>query len=235
MNGLKYLVPNLFTSLSLVSALISINYIAKGEFILSPWLIMLSMIFDFLDGYSARKLNAVSQFGSMFDTMSDFVAFGVTPAFLVYRISLSNIPLWGALTAIMYVICGCFRLIRFTINNKDSLEKKPFTGLPIPIAAGFVALFVIFSLKQWGTIPSDYILLFLVLAVSYLMASKVEYFAMNMKGKLNTLTKLIFIAFIASIIVFFKQSYWVFIFWISSYIIYCLLRYIILKISQLRN
>jgi len=233
MKNLKYLVPNLFTTLSLVSALIAINYASKGEFILSPWLIILSMVCDFIDGYTARKLNATSQFGSMFDTMSDFVAFGVTPAFLAYRISLQFVPVWGGLTAILFVLAGCFRLIRFTINQKDPSVKKSFVGLPIPIAAGFIALVVILSLRSWNSIPNNYLFLLMVLMSAYLMISEVEYLAINIKGKLTLTTKLVFIAFLFSIVLFFRYSYWAFLFWITGYILFCLFRHLLLKAIKL--
>ena len=100
MNRFRFTVPNFFTSLSLSCALISLNHIIKGEFILSSWIIFLSMIFDFLDGKVARKLQATSPFGALYDTMSDFVAFGVVPGMLMYRVSLLSINPYGAAVTI---------------------------------------------------------------------------------------------------------------------------------------
>jgi len=220
MKNIKLLIPNIFTSLSLTSAFISLVYSSNDEFVLSSLFIFLSMIFDFLDGFSARKLNAVTPFGSLFDSMSDFVAFGIAPGLLIYRVSLININIYGIFITGIYIIGGCYRLIRFTLRSNDINKRKLFIGLPIPIAAGFLSSFVVINFRFWQRVPNVYILAITTLLLSFLMISRIEYLTVDDNGKLSLKSKGLIISFLISILVFFRYADLVLISWIILYIIY---------------
>lgn len=225
---IRYLVPSLFTSLSLLSALTAIHFILESEYILAPWLIIFSMLCDFLDGKFARLLKAASPFGALYDTLSDFVAFGITPALLIYRLSLQSIPVIGAIVAVMYVFSGCYRLVRFTLRSKDSRIKSSFIGLPIPIAAGFLSSWVIFSLQTWNSIPNNYVLLFFTFILSLLMSSRVEYLIVEHNSRQNKKLKLLFLLLLVTLAITIRVSYLAILFWITAYILYCLIRHLVI-------
>jgi len=229
MNRFRFIIPNFFTSMSLLSAMISLNYIAKGEYILSSWFIFLSMIFDFLDGKVARKLNAMSAFGALYDTMSDFVAFGVVPGLLIYRVSLLQINPYGAIVSVLYIFSGCYRLIRFSLRSNDSSRKSSFVGLPIPIAAGFLSSTVLINIRVWSQLPNEIFMAILTLAVSFLMVSRIEYLTINEDGKISSGAKIGFVLLFLSIIVFFKHSHITFVVWLVGYIVYNPIRYLLVK------
>ncbi|NQT65368.1 MAG: CDP-alcohol phosphatidyltransferase family protein [FCB group bacterium] len=114
--NLKYVVPNSFTALSLILGLsalhlINLDNFYLDNFYLAAWLIGIAMICDFLDGKFARLLNAQSKFGAQFDTLSDFVTFGVAPGFLAYSSLLNEVSFVGAAVSIFYVFCGGYRLV----------------------------------------------------------------------------------------------------------------------------
>ena len=44
---------------------------------------VLASIFDFFDGWFARKLKGGSNFGAELDNLSDFISFGVAPSLLI--------------------------------------------------------------------------------------------------------------------------------------------------------
>ncbi|MBR2223506.1 MAG: CDP-alcohol phosphatidyltransferase family protein, partial [Christensenellaceae bacterium] len=50
---------------------------------ISAFIILFAMIFDALDGFVARLLNASSIYGVEMDSLSDMVTFGVAPATIV--------------------------------------------------------------------------------------------------------------------------------------------------------
>ena len=75
----KY-VPNFITLLSLSSGFTSIRFSLNGELEIAIYLILLATIFDFFDGWFARKLKSKSNFGAELDSLSDFVSFGVAPS-----------------------------------------------------------------------------------------------------------------------------------------------------------
>ena len=128
-------IPNIITFLNLLCGVLSIISAYNEEHHLSAALILVGSLFDCVDGKIACKLDAVSHFGKELDSLSDLVSFGVAPAILVYSAHLKDIGFIGLALALIYVMCGAFRLARF--NTKS--HKTHFTGLPIPIAGAIIA------------------------------------------------------------------------------------------------
>ena len=62
-NQLAYLLPNFFTASSIFAGIYSIISAVEGNFVLAAWMVLLSLIFDGLDGRVARLTNTCSQFG----------------------------------------------------------------------------------------------------------------------------------------------------------------------------
>ncbi|MCD6543678.1 MAG: CDP-diacylglycerol--serine O-phosphatidyltransferase [Flavobacteriaceae bacterium] len=230
--NLKYLVPNFFTALSLFLGLSALHLISLGNFFLAAWLIGSAMVCDFLDGKFARMLNAQSKFGAQFDTLSDFVTFGVAPGFLAYSSLLNEVNIVGAAVSIFYIFCGGYRLVRFTLKNKITSKKEPFIGLPIPAAAGMIASFIIFnSYFTNAKLIIDFLLISTFL-VSILMISKIEYLPLEKGKKLSKESKFFIILAIISIVLAIKFSYFIFIIWMSIYILYGVLRQFLLTFKK---
>ena len=139
----KY-VPNFITLLSLSSGFTSIRFALKEEWEIAIYLILLATIFDFFDGWFARKLKSGSNFGAELDSLSDFVSFGVAPSFLIYLWSTNLLGSLGWGATLFFVICSSLRLARFTadiyITNKPIDKNEFFTGVPSPAAAGLILL-----------------------------------------------------------------------------------------------
>ncbi|QTN31521.1 CDP-diacylglycerol--serine O-phosphatidyltransferase [Akkermansiaceae bacterium] len=145
-------------------------------------LIFGSCLFDLLDGRLARLGGQESPFGQEFDSLADIISFGMAPALLMSRavlFPLGNIG-WGI--ALIYLVCGAMRLARF--NCLASMPKKPgassdFRGIPIPMAAGFIAsiTFLIIDLykNDHEVGPWKYVLAAAMLFLSWLMISDVRY------------------------------------------------------------
>lgn len=230
--NLKYLIPNFFTALSLILGLSALHLINLGNYFSAAWLIGFAMVCDFLDGKFARMLNAQSKFGAQFDTLSDFVTFGVTPGFLAYSSLLNELNIVGAVVSIFYVFCGGFRLVRFTLKNKVTSKKEPFIGLPIPAAAGMIASFIIFnSYFQDAKIIID-LLIISTFLVSILMISKIEYLPLEKGKKLSKESKFFIALAIISIVLAIKFSYFIFIIWMLIYIFYGVFRQIFLSVKK---
>ncbi|OPX25996.1 MAG: CDP-diacylglycerol--serine O-phosphatidyltransferase [Candidatus Cloacimonas sp. 4484_143] len=225
----KILIPNFFTALSLILGLISLQFIFDGSFSNAAWLIGFSMICDFLDGKLARMLNAQTKFGALFDTLSDFVAFGVVPGFLSYKIGLNNFNILGAVVSLFYVFSGGYRLVRFTLETTDSKIKHPFIGLPIPAAAGLISSFILFNIYLWGNIKSMELLLVITFISSVLMISKIEYLSIDKGKKFSRETKFFISLAVISLVAAFRYHYIVFALWIVIYIFYGIVRHIIIS------
>ncbi|MCF7857795.1 MAG: CDP-diacylglycerol--serine O-phosphatidyltransferase [Candidatus Cloacimonetes bacterium] len=227
MRKLRYLVPNLFTALSLILGLTALQFSNDGRFYTAAWLIGIAMICDFMDGKIARWLNAQSKFGAQFDTLSDFVTFGVAPGFLAYTALLHRLHLIGAAVSIFYVFCGGFRLVRFTLKNKITTKKDPFIGLPIPAAAGMIASFIMLNFYFPELKILIDLLLISIFIVSVLMISKIEYLPIDQGKKLSKESIFFITLAVISIVLAIKYSYYIFIIWMIIYILYGVFRQLI--------
>lgn len=172
--------PHIITGLNIFCGFQAIIYILQTNYISAAWLIILAGIFDVLDGKIARLLKSTSALGIELDSMADVISFGVAPAILFYAVyneySSANAFIW--IIPFSYLIAGITRLVRFNIRSyqkKDLMKKDNFSGLPIPAAAFAVCSFIIFTSDYYGQISHLDIYLVLVLLVSILMVSTIEY------------------------------------------------------------
>ncbi|MDT8441230.1 MAG: CDP-diacylglycerol--serine O-phosphatidyltransferase [Desulfuromonadales bacterium] len=172
-----YILPNLFTTGGLFAGFYGIVATMNGQYTLAAWFILVSAIFDALDGKVARLTGTTSRFGVEYDSLADLVAFGVAPGLLMYAWALKPFGKLGWLAAFLYVVCGALRLARFNVQV-DTVESKRFVGLPIPAAAGMVAscVLIFYHLGGTGTIRKLSVLL-LIYVLAYLMVSNIRYYA----------------------------------------------------------
>ena len=133
-----YLLPNLFTTAGLFAGFYAIVAAMKGDFEISAIALFVAMILDGLDGRVARLTGTQSAFGAQYDSLSDMVCFGITPALVVYSWGLQYLGKIGWLAAFFYVSATALRLARFNIQSCQ-LNKRYFVGLPCPPAAAVVA------------------------------------------------------------------------------------------------
>jgi CDP-diacylglycerol---serine O-phosphatidyltransferase len=171
-----YIVPSLLTSANIFCgfyALISIYYERIYPAALA---ILIAIVLDGLDGRVARITNACTDFGVEYDSLADFVTFGVAPGLLVYSWSLEPLGRIGILAAFLYVICGALRLARFNVHF-SGIKSNDFVGLPIPAAAGFLAALMILSKDLSLSEERIKGLIFLIPAylLAFLMVSNIRY------------------------------------------------------------
>ncbi|MBX7490549.1 CDP-diacylglycerol--serine O-phosphatidyltransferase [Helicobacter turcicus] len=174
-----YILPNLFTGASIYLGILAISYAFMGRFSIACWLVMISLIFDGLDGRVARLTGTTSKFGVEFDSLADVVAFGVAPAMILFFYTGFYYGKFGVVVAGLYVVFGAIRLARFNVTTSSN-EPNVFIGLPIPAAAVFIIGWLLFEMYLSGiyTEYSSGILLFLMIAslvVSLLMVSNIRY------------------------------------------------------------
>ena len=95
---------------------------------------------DGLDGRLARLLKATTRFGAEFDSLADFLCFGVAPAFTMYLWSLHRAGAFGYTPCLMFAVCMALRLARFNAAlegaPKPAYAYNFFTGVPAPAGAG---------------------------------------------------------------------------------------------------
>jgi CDP-diacylglycerol---serine O-phosphatidyltransferase len=189
--------PNFITSLNLASGFTAIIFAAHGNLVAASWMILAAMIFDFLDGFSARMLKAYSAVGKELDSLADVVSFGVAPGLIIYYLlngylvsanlfntdqSVLNTIILILIPAIMPV-CGAIRLAVF---NLDSTQSTTFKGLPIP-ANALAVISVVFaqyyshSQLISSLAASHVFLILLTVILSLLMVSRIPLLSLKVK------------------------------------------------------
>jgi len=137
-------IPNIITLANLLCGCLAIVMAFSGnieQLIFAGGLIFLASIFDFLDGFAARMLNAYSELGKQLDSLADVVSFGVAPAMIAYRIILANqvemaLPAFLPYIAFIMVLFSALRLAKY---NTDTEQTEHFIGMPTPANALFWA------------------------------------------------------------------------------------------------
>lgn len=171
---MAYVLPNLFTAGSIFLSILAIVSALNADFERAFWFVVLSAVFDALDGRVARLTKTTSQFGKEFDSLADVIAFGVTPAFILYFAAGSQFGKFGVLVTALYVIFGAVRLARFNITSSEN-EPNVFIGLPIPAAALFVVSATMLFLEYADNWIWALTLLAATAAASVLMVSNIRY------------------------------------------------------------
>jgi len=194
-----YLLPTILTLCGMFFGFYSILASLKGNYINAAWAIMISNIFDGLDGWVARLTHSTTKFGIELDSLSDLVAFGVAPAVMIYKWGLGPFGRIGWAVAFLFMACGALRLARYNIQM-GSAESKAFTGMPIPGAAAVVATLIIFYHKIWETGPDkNYLILVLTIFLSVLMVSTLRFHGLK---ELNLGKRKPFSILVAIVIIF---------------------------------
>lgn len=143
------LIPNIMTMLGLCCGLVAIRFAFEDRFEQAATLILVAGVIDGLDGRLARLLKATSRFGAEFDSLSDFLCFGVAPAMVLYLWTMHDYRALGFAPCLLFAVCMALRLARFNAALDVGPVVKPaytynfFTGVPAPAGAGCV-LFPLF-------------------------------------------------------------------------------------------
>ena len=130
---------------------------------------------------SPRRPGTGSRFGAELDSLVDLVSFGVAPALLIYFLEFSTAGRFGWIVCFIFVVSAALRLARFNVLAHGKPTGRWFVGLPSPAAGTTLATFYAFSQTDLYHRSLAYLdlshqgLVFLLLLVSALMVSRVEY------------------------------------------------------------
>ena len=142
---MKKQIPNLITVLNLLCGCLAILYVVSGDLVISSFLVIAGMFFDFFDGLVARLLHVQSKLGAQLDSLADMVSFGVVPGLIMFQLlnkslmpqelrtgfeatetlkgfepGMSFIPFIGMLI----IIASAYRLAKFNIDTRQSSSRS---------------------------------------------------------------------------------------------------------------
>ena len=122
-----------------------IVYCLLAEFPNNQWwsafIIVVAIITDILDGYLARQLHQVSDFGKIIDPLADKIAVGAVTVMLVW---LGRLPLWFLLLVLVrdvLIVAGGLYIQR----TKNIVVQS---NLPGKLAVNFVALLLLMTILE---------------------------------------------------------------------------------------
>jgi CDP-diacylglycerol--serine O-phosphatidyltransferase len=182
-----YILPNLFTTGSLLAAFVGLALAHGGQIESCALAVLVSAVLDGLDGKVARLTNTASEFGIQYDSLADLVAFGVTPGFMVWIWAIDVYGRLGLAASFLFVACAALRLARFNISTTAVTGKKFFIGLPSP-AAGCTLAMLVFArpcLPEWMSAFLPPFVLCVTCVTALLMVSRVRYFSFKEFGFLR--------------------------------------------------
>ncbi|MEA4924426.1 MAG: CDP-diacylglycerol--serine O-phosphatidyltransferase [Syntrophomonadaceae bacterium] len=157
---------NTVTLINIVFGSLSLIHTLHGNHKAAALCILLAVVMDGMDGRIARKFGVSSEMGKELDSLCDLVSFGVAPALLLYAQVMYIFPhILGLIVAILYIVCGAFRLARFNVLN----IKEYFIGMPITLAGTILAFVSLLA----ASIPVNLILITVVF-LAYMMISNIK-------------------------------------------------------------
>lgn len=183
---LKNHIPNFITCLNLMTGCISVYFAFSGNLVAASLLILLAAIFDFLDGFAARLLNAYSEIGVDMDSLADVISFGFAPAAILFIFMDENMgtlapavrdSALGLLPYCAFIVpaLSAVRLARF---NHDEGQRVEFKGLATPANALFLG-YLHFSANNILLLHNFWVLLVLTFSTSLLMLVPLPMFSLK--------------------------------------------------------
>ena len=199
---MKKIIPSFLTILNLICGCIAIPLAFQFQFEAVLILVCLGNFFDFLDGLTARALNAVTNFGKHLDSITDIITSGVVPGVVVcqlfklsgnkvydYDVLIFGYDLIFSLSPISFLafiitIGSAIRLSKFN----TSIGNDEFIGLPTPANAIFFASLPVlinseFLVESKGIFLNNYFLIISILFSVFLMNAQFRLFSLKISFK----------------------------------------------------
>ena len=180
-NKSRYILPSVLTLIGVCLGISSIKFAMDGNFGFAILFIVVAAILDGLDGRVARMIKGTTEFGKELDSLTDFVSFGIAPAFIIYFWELNEFGRIGWLLVLLFSVCCVLRLARFNLTKFDDNEEWKmnfFQGIPSP-AGGCLILFpIMYELSSFTSFfQIQNLSPYLVVLASILLISKVPTFS----------------------------------------------------------
>lgn len=194
-------IPNTITSMNLLCGVLGVIFTFQGALDLAFYLMILSAVFDFLDGFAARMLKAYSPMGKELDSLADLISFGLLPALMIHR-RLVEGGMTGFWIYIPVIIC-IFSALRLAKFNVDDRQSENFLGLPTPACAMWCGSLIYAAdrgvMTVAGLLSERYIMIIAPVVLALLLVSEIPMFSMKFKkGSEYNRLRLCFIGVIAA-------------------------------------
>ncbi len=201
MTAIRKFVPNLLTLINLFLGCMAIVEGMSDTPMNAAYFILLAAVFDFLDGFAARTLNAQSKAGIQLDSLADVVSFGVAPSVIFYQMLVMSLTYQSEqstfaterstipeniiiFSAFLIALFSATRLARFNTGNNN---KDYFEGLTTTANAMLVASLAIWFKNLENTaiqniVLNPPVLILAILILCFLLVSKLRTISMKFEN-----------------------------------------------------
>jgi CDP-diacylglycerol--serine O-phosphatidyltransferase len=175
---MKKHIPNALTCANLLSGCIGIVFAFKGDLTITAYAVLISGIFDFFDGFSARLLHVKSEIGKELDSLADVVSFGFLPGVVMFQLlSQSDFTSpYLPYTAFLITIFSALRLAKF---NLDTRQTEDFIGLNTPMNTLFIVSLPFIQRDYPEIINSTIFLIGITILMSWLLVSEIKIYSLK--------------------------------------------------------
>jgi CDP-diacylglycerol--serine O-phosphatidyltransferase len=209
--------PNILTLANLFCGSLACIFVINGNCIEGVFfLLILSLIFDFFDGFVARLVRASGAFGKELDSLADVVSFGLLPGLMMLKllggvffhadiiIEMNGESFFEKFMisslGLFITLFSAYRLAKF---NLDKEQAYYFKGLPVP--ANTIFIFSIYWLihERLDVFWNNQILLPVITAASCgLLVCNIPLMSLKIKKFTWKDNRLVFSFLLASITLF---------------------------------
>jgi len=190
----KKQLPNIVTSLNLLSGIIAVFYAVFGKLEVAAFFVVLGIVFDFFDGFLARILNVQGALGKQLDSLADLITSGLVPGIFMFHLLLratTNTPIEKVFTCntfellpfigLLIPLASAYRLANFNI---DTRQMTSFIGLPTPANALLIIslpLIIRYSSIEFFVkiFQNSLVLTIIILLSTYLLNAPIALFALK--------------------------------------------------------
>ncbi|QDP84401.1 CDP-alcohol phosphatidyltransferase [Chryseobacterium sp. SNU WT5] len=190
MNFIKYNLANAFTLANLFSGSIGVIHLITGNYRITAFCIILSLILDFFDGFVARAMKSNSELGTQLDSLADMVSFGLIPGLALFKalepfgnqLFSLELPFEIKYIGLFVTLFSCLRLAIF---NLDEEQTYYFKGLNTP--ANTILIFGMYysfmETEFFKVLFENPVLLILVTIISsWLLVSPIKMISLKFKS-----------------------------------------------------
>tara|TARA_Y100001958_G_C21182043_1_gene511719 strand:- start:53 stop:619 length:567 start_codon:yes stop_codon:yes gene_type:complete len=150
--------PNMITGINIICSILCLYYLYIGEYNFGVLFLILSYLFDALDGFYARKYKMETYFGDLLDHYTDYIFYIGLYCLLLFKISFKNniyfiiILFILTITSIMHL--GCIEHYNKSSSNVNTqlsqlikfCPNKKYIDYTKYLGPGTLILFFILSL-----------------------------------------------------------------------------------------
>ena len=153
------IIPNILTLFNLfLGCVITLLLVEDNLSVESiSFLILITLFFDFMDGFIARKFTLESKLGGQLDSLADLISFGLVPGIIMYKLFMEvSLDPFLPLLGFTITLASAYRLANYNISHTG---LKYFKGLPTPANTLFIlSLMLIIRLPNIDSFVKEIIL-----------------------------------------------------------------------------